>query len=846
MARRAASGPDLSAYEAKRDFSKTAEPRGRGRVPSGHRFVVQKHDARRLHFDFRLELDGVLKSWAVTRGPSLDPKDKRLAVRVEDHPIEYGDFEGTIPEGSYGGGTVMLWDTGRWEPIGDPRKGLDQGKLSFRLEGERLRGEWALVRMRGGRDRGDGKRENWLLVKADDAAADPGRDLLEEETTSVKSGRSLAAIAAGDTEWVEGAAQRKKAPQRSRRRPAALPDFVEPALASLVDDVPAGDDWVFEVKFDGYRALLAADGQQVRLNTRNGLDWTDRFPGLAKAVAALDLDRVLLDGEIIVADDTGRSDFGALQDAIGRADDSIVLFAFDLLAEKGRSLLDQPLVKRKARLKEILGTGHKGHVFYSDHVEGGGRVMLDTLCRKGFEGVVAKRAQAPYRSGRGGDWLKIKCETRQEFIIAGTSRSDKNRPFASLILGVMDEGRLRYAGRVGSGFSDRALDELERRFRAVERPTPPFDEKLPASVVRGARWVEPTLVAEVAFAGFTRDNLVRQGRFVGLREDKPAEDIVREEARTVTEVQRQEARRAKRAKASKSGGDRRVRLTHPEKLLYPDDGISKEDLAQYFELVGESMRPFIERRLVSFVRCPAGQTGHCFFQRHLSQGMAASFRGFEVEEKEGDVEEYIYLEGRDSLVEAAQIGVLELHIWGSRIDDIERADRLVFDLDPAEDVPFERVRDGAMRVRDALQAIGLESLPLLTGGKGVHVVAPIRAEHDWPTIKALARALAEHFTEHEPEHYVATMTKAKRGGKIFIDHFRNERGSTAIAPFSPRARPGAPVAWPISWETLRKVKGANAVTIATAGRHDRDAWADYDGLRRPIPEAALAALLKAR
>ena len=861
------SAPDLAQYHAKRDFTKTAEPKGGKPVAPGNRFIIQKHDATRLHYDLRLEQDGVFKSWAVTRGPSLDPADKRLAVHVEDHPIEYGDFEGTIPKGNYGGGTVMLWDRGTWTPVGDPREGLTKGKLTFHLDGERLKGDWTIVRMHGGRTRSDRARDNWLLIKNDDETAQPGRDILAEQATSVTTGRSMEAIAAGDTEWVDGKARIKPGSKpgkeemaaKGRRGPRRLPAFVEPKLATLVDDVPEGSDWLFEVKFDGYRAIVAADGDEVRIHTRKGLDWTARFPTVARGVAALGLEGVLLDGEIVVVDAEGRTDFGALQAAMSREDADVTMFVFDLLVDQGKSIARRPLSERKARLRERLGRGGRsGPIFFSDHVEGHGREMLATLCERKFEGVVAKLATAPYLTGRNADWLKVKCALRQEFVIAGTSPSDRNRHFASLLLGVQGEEGLVYAGRVGSGFSQDKLNELEHVFASLRRKTSPFAGKLPAAVTRGARWIEPRLVAEIEFAGFTKDRQIRQGRFVGLRDDKAPEEVVAEKPKPVAQEERlAEAglpkdgeavtKPAKTAKAVAKPVQAKVRLTHPEKLLYPAEKISKRDVAAYLAMVAPHMLPFIERRLVSLVRCPDGTQKACFFQRHRSQGMAESFVGFAVAEKDGGTEDYLYLDGVEGLLSCAQIGALELHIWGSRIDDIECPDRLVFDLDPAEDVAFGAVKDAALRMRDALEAIGLASFPLLTGGKGVHVVAPLQPKRDWPVIKATARALAEYFADQEPSRFVATMTKAKRGGRIFIDHFRNERGSTAVAPFSTRARKGAPVAWPLRWSGLGKVGQPSSVTIVNAAEHDPTGWEGYSSVRQEISDAALSALgVKAR
>jgi bifunctional non-homologous end joining protein LigD len=528
----------LQTYRAKRRFAETPEPKGAKSRKAGWRYLIQKHDATRLHYDFRLELDGVLKSWAVTRGPSLNPKDKRLAIRTEDHPVDYGSFEGVIPPGNYGAGTVMLWDRGTWEPIGDPHEGLDAGKLVFRLRGARLRGEWALIRLRTRRIE---RQEPWLLIKAADGQADEDRDLLGQFDTSVETGRDLPAIAADETSRVHVSnrtARKRPASRRpSKRKRGALPALVEPELAMLVDEVPTGENWLFEIKFDGYRILTAASGDEVRCYTRNGLDWTARFGALPDAIAKLDLDRALLDGELVAIDEDGRSNFSALQEGLSRGGKGLSYFVFDLLFEGGRDLRPLPLIKRKERLRKLLAAaGKQAPVFLSDHVATDGRSMLRTLCRKGFEGIIAKRADRPYRSGRGRDWLKIKCAFEQEFIVVGYTRSEKNRPFSSLLLAVNEKGALRYVGGVGTGFGAREFAELSRRFQRLARKTPAAAGAVPTSVRRRAHWLEPRLVAQIGFAGFTGDGQVRQARYLGLRPDKAPSAVHREQPKPLKNV----------------------------------------------------------------------------------------------------------------------------------------------------------------------------------------------------------------------------------------------------------------------------------------------------------------------
>jgi bifunctional non-homologous end joining protein LigD len=889
-------GDALATYKAKRRFDETPEPSGGKRSAGGDGYLIQKHAATRLHYDFRLELDGVLLSWAVTRGPSLDPAVKRLAVRTEDHPLDYASFEGRIPKGNYGAGTVLLWDRGTWAPIGDPHEGLRKGKLAFHLYGERLQGRWALVRFRGQEKE---KRENWLLIKEKDEYVDRDSEITEEHTRSVASGREMTAIAdAPDAVWQgeSKAAHRKrmakaesKAATKSDRRTGArsrtpspstakskrattskakarkgkrspLPRFVGPALATLVSDMPADGNWLYEVKFDGYRAIAAVSGESVRIFTRNGLDWTKRYPAIAASLATLGLDGALLDGEIVVVDDDGRTDFGALQNALESKSGALSYFVFDLLADGGEDRRKRPLLERKAQLKTLLGTaGRKGPVFYTDHVDQGGEAMLATLCEKGFEGLIAKRPDAPYRSGRGLSWLKVKCGKEQEFVIVGWADSDKGRPFASILLGLREKGALRYVGKVGSGFSGRELRDLSKRFKPIAKP--PVSSAVPRAILRRSHWIEPTLVAEIEFAGFTRDGLIRQGRFKGLREDKPAKAIVRERALPVGDVapasgvvsSRRAAAKAKTMPKSKrastkteaSAGDTLgIRLTHPERVLFPEQGITKLDLARYLDAVSDRMLPYVANRLLTLVRCPEGRTKSCFYQRHASPGMPDGFHEQDRTKSSGETKGYVYIDGKTGLLGAAQLGVLELHIWGSPVDDIEHPDRMVFDLDPDPSVDFAQVREGAYRLRDVLEALRLESFALVTGGKGVHVVVPLQRKHDWETVKAFTRAVSEKFVEDDPARYVATMRKAKRKGKVFIDFFRNDRTATAIAPYSMRKHPGAPLAWPVTWQQLGRIASADHFRMEMAARELKkpDPWQGYFKVKQSIRASALKAL----
>ncbi|MEJ8574334.1 DNA ligase D [Microbaculum marinum] len=841
----------LEEYNARRDFGRTREPKGKRarRRKSGLRFLVQRHDARREHYDFRLEWDGVLKSWAVTKGPSLDPADKRLAVRTEDHPMAYGDFEGTIPKGEYGAGTVMLWDTGTWEPIDDPATGLDAGKMHFRLDGERMKGEWILIRMK---PRGNEKRENWLLMKADDEDASTGRALIERFTKSVTTGRTLRQIAGSGNEWtgaddgaVKPAGKAAASPRNGKsarsRKPARLPGFEKPQLARLVSDVPAGEDWLHEMKFDGYRCLVAVAGGKARCYTRSGLDWTDRFQPVADACARLDCDAALIDGEVVAADTSGASQFSSLQQAL-KDGGSLRYYAFDLLSLDGADLRGKPLLDRKEALKTLLeSVAADKTVQYSEHVRGNGDKVFQSVCKAGREGIIAKKADAPYAGRRAGTWLKIKCTRRQEFVIGGYSPSDKKgRQFASLLLGTYEGSELRYRGRVGTGFSEATMDDISARLAALERKTSPFAE-VPREFARDAVWVTPKLVAEVDFTEFTSDGHVRHGSFLGLRDDKKAKAVTLEKPKS-----------DKSAKSGSAGSEADpdkvlgVHISSADRVVYPQQGVTKIDLARYYEAVSERMLPLVENRLLSLVRCPQGRNRSCFYQKHASEGFPDAIRQMDVRESSGGTDSYMYVTDGAGIVSAVQMGTLEFHIWWSRVDALEKPDRLVFDLDPDEGLSFSDVRTAAFDLRDRLSDLGLKSVPLVTGGKGVHVVVPLTRRASGEEAKGFAEAFARSFAADEPERFTATMSKAKRKGRIFIDWLRNERGSTAIAPYSTRSREGAPVATPIDWDELTSLKAANVFRVADVIERVQgpDPWAEAAGWRQSISKKVLEAVAR--
>lgn len=809
----------LQTYRQKRNFKVTEEPSGQRRKPAkGDSFVVQKHAARRLHYDFRLELDGVLKSWAVTRGPSYNTRDKRLAVRTEDHPLDYAHFEGTIPEGEYGAGAVIVWDNGRWAPHQDPHEGLAKGKLSFDLYGQRMHGKWSLVRM--ARDKTGKGKENWLLLKEiDDFANDEvGETLLDIFPTSIVSGRTIDDIANG---------------AKASAAKAEAPAFVKPQLADLYDAPPEGAGWLHEIKFDGYRIVAVKKGDAVRFYTRTGLDWTAKFAALTPAIAALPCESAVIDGEITVLGPQQRTDFSALQAALSEGKGDFIYYVFDLLHLDGRNLRDLPLRERKARLKVLTSASRKAsRLLYSDHFEGQGAAFHAKAGEMGLEGIVSKDAAAPYRSGRSASWRKIKCANEQEFVIVGYSESDKKgRAFSSLLVGYYDDaGALTYAGRVGTGFTETTLDTLGKRLKALRLPKRPDLNKL---VHRSdAVYVKPELVAQVGFIGWTADDVIRHAVFKGLRQDKRAKAVKKEVAAM--------------AKTSEAGGAARfagVRLTHPEKLLFPGEGITKQDIADYYLRVAGRMLPYIEDRLVSLVRCPQGTGPDCFFQRHASQGFPKAFSRLTVKESEGGEEEYIYLKDVSGLVSAAQIGALELHIWGSRIKSVEKPDRIVFDLDPDEGLGFSDLKKAALHVRDLLESIGLRAFVMATGGKGLHLVCPVLPKHEWPQVKAFTRAIAETLAAQWPERYTANIRKASRKGRIFVDYLRNDRTATAICPYSTRNKPGAPIAIPLAWEALTSLKSAHPVTVRDASALDRllpdDPWRDYFSVKQTLPISKL-------
>jgi bifunctional non-homologous end joining protein LigD len=838
---------DLERYNAKRDFSKTKEPAGK--VPrrkagkaGGGIFVIHKHAATRLHYDLRLEHDGVLWSWAVTRGPSLDPHEKRLAVHVEDHPIDYAPFEGTIPKGEYGGGSVIVWDEGTWAPDHDPAAGMKKGHIDFELHGEKLTGKWHLVRLK---PRAGEKKDNWLLIKSDDAAARPGEDILKERPESVKSGLTVEDVGEGKAAKGEKPKvwhSNKPATAKAKREMAAKLDFVEPALATLERDAPPGKEWLHEVKFDGYRMQAQIAGTEIRLLTRTGLDWTERFGAeIPEALAALKCSDAILDGEIVVLADNGVSSFSLLQgDLSAKRTNRMIYFVFDLLRLDGEDLRGEPLVERKQRLSELLDTlPDDAAVRFSDHFVEPGRVMLKHACRMGLEGVVSKKADAPYRSGRTGAWIKSKCTQRQEFVIGGYLPSDKTgRGLRSLLVGYHEGGKLHYAGRVGTGFSTKTGDDLKKKLDGLKTKKSPFAGKVPGG--KGLVWVEPDLVAEVEFRSWTADRIIRHASFQGLREDKPADEVVQEQpADTKGKATRSRATESGPAdggssakSAAKGKGTSQVKtsikLTHPEKLLWPDEKVSKQDLLEHYDRVWPRMERFVVNRPLALVRAPDGVGGQRFFQKHASAGMSDTI--FKSKDPE-DNEEILYVKDFDGVAALVQMGVVEIHIWGCMVDRIDTPDQVVFDLDPDDGVSVDDVRRAALDIRDKLEDLSLPTFVKTSGGKGYHVIVPLKPSVKWDKVKDFAHDFARAMEQAEPDRFTATLSKKARTGKIFIDYLRNGRGSTTVAPYSSRAKKGATVSMPVTWKEVEAGVAPNAFPIGDGTTLKRlagdDPWKDF-------------------
>lgn len=801
----------LDEYNRKRDFAITGEPKGKtGRArKKALEFVIQKHGARRLHYDFRLELDGVMKSWAVTRGPSYDPNDKRLAVRTEDHPMEYNKFEGIIPDKQYGAGAVMIWDRGTWTPDEDPHRGLAKGHLVFHIEGNRMHGKWHLVRMHTKE-----KRENWLLIKSEDEYVMQGNKnagFLDKENTSVISERTLDQIREGGNAPKPKRAAKSKARAKAqantkvvKTKPqdmsALQKQYGDVELATLVEYPPSGKDWLHEIKYDGYRLLAFIKNGDVLLQTRGKQDWTHKFSVISGALAKLKIKDAVIDSEAGVVGERGQTNFSALQSALSSGDDSnIEAWCFDLLHLNGKDYTEKPLIERKAALEKILPK-NSPILHYSEHFEGSPQ-LLEKACKVGAEGLVSKRKDSHYRGRRTHDWVKSKCGMEQEFVIGGFMPAKQNaKAVGALLLGYYKNNTLHYAGKVGTGFNQKTAREIHERLIKLETAKSPF----PGPVERGRRgyvWVKPQQLCEVSFWEWTPDKHIRHASFKGLREDKTPKEVHEEKPERPPQKAGGAKTRTKKDTFTIEG----ITITHPEREVYPGTGITKGDVATYYAKVMNYLLPFAENRLMSLMRCTETVEGECFFQRAPMQGDKGNVMGLTTTHK-GRKHTYLYTDNAAGIIELVQMNAIEFHAWQSKVDEIGKPDQIIFDLDPAEDVPFEAVKLAAQDVRRRLKARGMESFPRLSGGKGIHVVTRLKPKHSWDVVKTFTHNVALEMQREVPEAYIANMSKQKRTGKIFVDYLRNDFSSTAIVPFSLRARKGAPIAVPISWSDLAKVQ----------------------------------------
>jgi bifunctional non-homologous end joining protein LigD len=828
----------LEKYYKKRDFKKTPEPRGRISQDSDFLFVIQKHDASHLHYDFRLELDGVLKSWAVPKGPCFDPKVKRLAMHVEDHPIEYGTFEGIIPQGEYGGGTVVLWDQGVWIPLDDdPLRAYDKGHLRFELDAKKLKGRWDLFQFKGKTT----KDNTWFLVKYDDNFSQPlaTYDITVAEPNSVVTGASIEEIAQGyqavwtRKEGLEKVTKKKKTKAENFKKihleleKSKFPSTLSPQLATLTNAPPGGDDWAHEIKFDGYRMLAFKHKKTVTFLSRSKKDWTKQFAALATELKKLPLDFAVLDGEVVFLDKDNRSDFQSLQNALEEeVSAELIYFVFDILYYDQWDVHSLNLLERKTLLEPLL-KDVSPLIRYSDHIIGQGQVMFEQACKMGLEGIISKQIYAPYSQKRTTSWLKVKCTQRQEFLIGGfTPPQGARNHFGSLYLGLYnDQGTLDYCGNVGTGFTQKSLDALNEQFAKRVIQKNPFNRNPPG--VRSAIWVKPELIAEIEFAEWTSEGHLRHPSFKGLREDKSPAAITQEKQVKVVEVEKNANLATKDV----------LKLTNPDKILYEEDKITKRDIWNYYDAISDQILPYIRKRPLTLVRCPK-QYQTCFFQKHFNKSSSEEICALPIESSTHELEEYMYLINKNGLLGLVQMGVLEIHPWGSTIEDLENPDIIIFDLDPAPELSWGHVVEAARHVRDYLQELQLTSFVKTTGGKGLHVVVPVKPEHNWEIIKNFSQLFAEFVQNQHPDKYVTNMAKKKRTGKIFLDYLRNQRNATAVAPYSTRARIHAPVAVPVHWDELTKDYKDTYYTIKTLPARlkklAKDPWQQFFTIKQKI------------
>jgi bifunctional non-homologous end joining protein LigD len=834
---RARGGARLKRYVAKRDFRKTAEPSHKASASSSKKliFVIQKHAARRLHWDFRLEWEGTLRSWAVPKGPSLDPADKRLAVEVEDHPIAYAKFAGDIPKGQYGGGHVDIWDNGTWEAVGDFAKGLKKGHLEFELSGKKLSGRWHLVRTRM-----QGKQPNWLLMKSGDFAARTGANADVIDAGDADDPKRMLKVRRAKPASVPKPKPRPS-PKPGGARGNALPASIKPMLATLVDKVPGDDGWVYELKYDGVRLLCRCDGGDVRCISRNGIDWTHKTGPVVAALAKLKLDGAWLDGELIVADPNGRSDFSLLQHTMeqGRLEE-LQLCIFDLLYYQGEDLRALPLSERKVRLDAAFAKlPANGPLRLADQIHSESAELLARVCNQHLEGLVAKKIDSPYTGNRSENWLQVKCHREQEFVVGGAAYlpGRGTGTFSSLLVGVKAGKGLKYSGRVGGGFDAAERAEWVKRVKKLERKDSPFDRLPEKRSGEIWHWMKPELVIQVAFADWTHGGILRQPRYLGLRQDRDPKTVVREEPADTEDVVKKAKPKAAREDVPASLG----RLTHPDRVLFPHDGITKLQLAEYFEAVGEHAMPHYQDRPLSILRNTHGSKP--FFQKHFLEKSGTGLRVVKIPNADKDPD-FTVCESPEGLLHLAQVGAVELHSWGSVMPKPTHADRLTFDLDPGADLPYPPLRDAALAIRKLMKDLGLESWVKTTGGKGLHVVVPLTAPRpDWDTAKEFARSVTLFMERLAPTMFTSKTGERNRKNKIFVDYLRNGFGATAVAAFSPRWRPGVGVSTPVAWDEIDEdIRGAHFNLHNVPGRVAklrRDPWKDYWTAKQSLTKAML-------
>ncbi len=831
----------LKKYNAKRNFKITTEPSGKkGKAKKGKQiFVIQLHAASHLHYDFRLEMDGVLKSWAVPKGPSLDPAIKRLAVHVEDHPMEYKSFEGIIPKGQYGAGTVIVWDKGTWEMVEEPKKSYKAGNFTFIMHGEKLKGLWKLVSIRK-----DPK--NWLLIKVNDEAAKSNYDITKSKPKSVKSGKTLEAVKEEQaTVWDHKSKSSKKVVKKKNLKSlqeklkkiiqnlnvkkSKIPQTIHPQLATLVQKPPSTDNWIFELKYDGYR-IISFLGSKLRLMTRGQQDWTHRFKDVANELKKVDLKDTVLDGEIVALDENNVPNFQKLQNTLQEGEDfKTVYYVFDLLYYDGYDLTELNILERKKILKEIIKSINSSLILYSDHIEGNGQQVFEQACQMDMEGIIAKETGCHYIQARTKNWLKIKCIRGQEFIICGYTKPRGTRAyFGSLVLGYYDKNKkLHYAGLVGTGFNAASLESINEQLKKYKTATCPFPEK--PKIPNLASWVKPKLVAELEFREWTKDGVLRHPSFKGLREDKSSQNVRKEVTKPLKTIE---------SKPDKKMNPK-IHLTHPNKILYPEVDVTKADLANYYDTVSEWILPYVKNRPLSIVRCPQGASSQCFYQKHMDKNNAneKSIYKVEIKEKHGKGD-YIYIKNKKGLLYLAQLSVLELHPWTCRIDNLEKPDMLIFDLDPAPNVDWEEVIDAAFILKKELEAFDLTVYVRTTGGKGLHVVFPIQRRYEWEDTILFAKVFVQYLVKKYPEKFVGTMSKSKRHGKIFVDYLRNTRGATAVASYSTRVRDNASIAVPLAWKELTVKTTSDHFTIMNINQrlsHIKDPWHDFFKIKQTLP-----------